>query len=189
MKKIAAIFLALAMSFALVTPAFAANLSSAEQKVFDKFKTELATWKDRAQLDDKHINQYITEAQSALTALDLSDEACNEFSGAIDKIHNLLDKANPTTRHELWQHYTEIANIINEIGAKYYNLHVTVDANTKKATVTYDTGGKPSTAATTNRTVKQTGFGLGQTIAVAGVSLAVLGGAYVVARKKQLFNA
>ena len=190
MKKIAAVFLALAMSFALVTPAFAAGLSSAEQNLLSKFKDELNYWAANAQLDQDHIKQYYKEAESALTAVDLPDEGCNEFSGVIDDVHKLLVDSGASTRHDLWTHYSEIAQLVNNVGAKYSSLHVTVDASNKYAKVTWkDASGKTSTIATTAKTVKQTDFGLGQTLAVAGVSLAVLGGAYVVARKKQLFNA
>lgn len=193
MKKLLAFFSALVMAFAIATPAFAASLSSAEQNVLNEFETELYYWKDHANLDDAHINQYYTEAKNALLAVDLSDSACAEFSQVIKDCHNIL--AGSTTRNQLWSHYAELADTINKVGAKYYSLHVTVDAQTKNATVTWviptseGGSGKPTTAATTSSVVKQTGASLGQTVAVAAASLAVLGGAFVVAHKKQLFVA
>lgn len=187
MKKILAALMAFAMTLAFVTPAFAASLSKAEEDLLAEFKTELEYWGTNAGLDQAHINQYYGQAQSALTALDLSDDACAEFSGVIKKCHSILEGS--TTRAQLYSHVDELLSTINPVGAKYYELHVTVNAKTKNATVTYKVGNKTSTAASSSSTVKQTGFGLAQTAAVAGVSLAVLAGAFVVARKKQLFVA
>lgn len=187
MKKFFAFFMTVALTLGFVTPAFAAGLSSAEQNLLSEFKTELEYWKGEAGLDDNHINQYYAQAEKALNAVDLSDAACSEFSGVIKDIHGIL--AGSKTRADLWKHYEEIANKINNVGAKYYKLHVTVNSKDKYATVTWEIGGKTSTAASTSSTVKQTGFGLAQTAAVAGVSLAILAGAFVVARKKRLFVA
>lgn len=193
MKKLLAFFSALVMAFAIATPAFAASLSSAEQNLLNEFQSELNYWKTNAGLDDAHINQYYTQAENALLAVDLSDSACAEFSQCIKDCHNIL--AGSTTRNQLWSHYAELADTINKVGAKYYSLHVTVDGQTKNATVTWviptseGGSGKPTTAATTSSVVKQTGASLGQTVAVAAASIAVLGGAFVVAHKKQLFVA
>lgn len=206
MKKILAFFSALVVALTVTTPAYAATLSSAEQNVLGEFKTELEYWGGQAGLDANHIDQYYSEAKRALEAVDLSDAACAEFSGVIKEIHDMLSGA--TTKADMWSHYTEIANAINKVGEKYYSLHVTVDATTKYATVTWklpsgsgsasgttanggstsSTGAtKTSVAATTKKVVNQTGAGLGQTIAVTAACAAVLGGAFVVARKKQLF--
>lgn len=194
MKKILAFFSALVVALTVATPAYAATLSSAEQSVLGEFKTELEYWGKNAQLDQDHIDQYYSEAKRALEAVDLSDAGCTEFSGVIKEIHGIFGGA--TTKSQLWSHYTEAANAINKVGEKYYKLHVTVDASTKYAKVTWEipstdaagnTTTKTSTAATTSKVVKQTGFGLGQTVAVTVASAAVLGGAFFVARKKQLF--
>lgn len=186
-KKVMAIFMAFAMTLGIVSPAFAAGLSSAEQNLLSEFKTELDYWNKQAGLDPEHISQYYAQAEKALNAVDLTDAACSEFSGVIKDVHNLL--GNASSKSELWSHYGEIADKINAVGAKYYKLHVTVDAKDKYATVTWEIDGKTSTAANTGKTVKQTGFGLAQTAAVAGGALAVLVGTGVVARKKQLFRA
>ena len=193
MKKLLAVFSALLMAFAIATPAFAASLSSAEQNVLNEFETELYYWKEHASLDDAHINQYYTEAKNALLAVDLSDSACAEFSQVIKDCHNIL--GNSSTRSELYSHVNELTSTINKVGAKYYNLRVTVDAQTKNAHVYWDvnpdgSGVTTRTVATTSGTVKQTGGpSIGQTVAVAAGALAVLAGAFVVAHKKQLFNA
>ena len=193
MKKLLAVFSALLMAFAIATPAFAASLSSAEQNLLNEFETELYHWKSQAGLDDEHINQYYTEAKNALLAVDLSDSACAEFSQVIKDCHSIL--GNSSTRSEMYSHVNELTSAINTVGSKYYNLHVTVDAQTKNAKVTCDvtnpdgSGTTTRTVATTGSTVKQTGPSIGQTVAVAAGSLAVLAGAFVVAHKKQLFNA
>ena len=192
MKKLLAFFSALLMAFTIATPAFAASLSSAEQNLLNEFQTELNYWK-KAGLDDTHISQYYNQAENALLAVDLSDSACAEFSQCIKDCHAIL--GNSSTTSQMWSHYAELADTINKVGAKYYSLHVTVDGQTKNATVTWviptseGGSGKPTTAATTSSVVKQTGASLGQTVAVAAASIAVLGGAFVVARKKQLFVA
>lgn len=190
MKKILAFFSALVMALAVATPAYAATLSSAEQQVLGEFKTELDYWGKTAGLDQDHITQYYSEAEKALNAVDLSDAACSEFSGVIKQCREILNGS--TTKNEMWDHYSELASAINKVGDKYYSLHVTVNASTKYATVTWKiptSSGtvKTSTAATTKNVVNQTGAGLGQTVAVAVASAAVLGGAFYVARKKQLF--
>jgi hypothetical protein len=205
MKKILAFFSALVVALTVATPAYAATLSSAEQNVLGEFKTELEYWGGQAGLDANHIDQYYSEAKRALEAVDLSDAACAEFSGVIKECHDMLSGV--TTKADMWSHYTEIANAINKVGEKYYSLHVTVDATTKYATVTWKIAGgtdasgsttnggststtgaaKTSVAATTKKVVNQTGASLGQTIAVTAACAAVLGGAFVVARKKQLF--
>ena len=87
MKKIAAVFLALAMSFALVTPAFAAGLSSAEQNLLSKFKDELNYWAANAQLDQDHINQYYKEAESALTAVQWRNRRRTQAAGRLWRQH------------------------------------------------------------------------------------------------------
>lgn len=182
-KKVLAIFMALAMSFAFVAPAYAAGLNSNEQNLLKEFKAEMDKWP----LDDDHKNQYYGEAESALNSVDLDAGACDEFSNTIKEVHDILSKYDIKTQHDLWTHYDEIANKVNSVGAKYYKLHVTVDSTKHYAKVTWEVDGKTSTAASTSSVVRQTGFGVGQTVAVAGVSVAVLVGAYVVARKKQLF--
>lgn len=186
-KRVLAFLMAIALSFAFVTPAFAAGLSTGEQNLLKEFKEEMQYWQTNAKLDTNHINQYYGQAETALTAVDLTDAACSEFSAAIKEIHTMLEGSK--TRADLWKHHTEMESLLNNIGAKYYKLHVTVDTTTKNATVTWEINGKQSTAASTASVVKQTGFGLGQTAAVAGVSVAVLVAAYAVARKKQLFVA
>lgn len=187
MKKILAFFSAVVMALAIATPAFAASISSHEQKVLDEFQAELNVWSTRAQLDQDHIAQYKAEAERALTALELTEAECNDYSAAIKDVHNLLDSANPTSKADLYKHVDEITGKINKIG--HHGLKVSVDPTTKKATVTWSEGGKTVTGGTTGNSVKQTGFGLGQTVAVATASVAVIAGAFVVARKKQLFVA
>ena len=184
-KKVLAIFMVLAMSFAFVAPAYAAGLNSNEQKLLDEFKQEMQYWQTNAGFDQAHLNQYYGEAETALNAVDLDAAAYDDFSQAIKDIHKIFEGSK--TRNDLWKHYPEIADLLNNIGKKYYKLHVTVDSKTNNAKVTWEIDGKTSTAASTSSVVKQTGFGVGQTVAVAGVSVAVLVGAYVVARKKQLF--
>ena len=207
-KKILAILMGLAMSVMLISPAFAAGLSSAEQGVLSEFSQELSYWRANAQLDDDHINQYYAEAESALTAVDLPDAGCAEYSAAIKQIHSILQNANCKTRNDLWNHVGEMLSILNGIGAKYGNLTVSVNATTKYATVTWDTAGgsttsgtsgsasgststsgKTTTVASTSKVVKQTGFGVAQTVGVIAIAAATLGVAFVVARKKQLFVA
>jgi hypothetical protein len=194
MKKLLAFFSALVMAFTIATPAFAASLSSAEQSLLNEFEQELLYWKGQAGLDQDHINQYYTEAKNALLAVDLSDSACAEFSQVIKDCHNILGTS--STRSEMYSHVNELTSTINKVGAKYYNLRVTVDAQTKNAHVYWDvnpddgSGTTTRTVATTSGTVKQTGGpSIGQTVAVAAGALAVLAGAFVVAHKKQLFNA
>ena len=208
-KKILAILMGLAMSVMLISPAFAAGLSSAEQGVLNEFSQELSYWRANAQLDDDHINQYYAEAESALTAIDLPDAGCAEYSDAIKQVHSMLVNANCKTPNDLWEHHGEMLSILNGIGAKYNNLTVSVNATTKYATVTWDaagsgsttpgtsgstsgsssTSGKTTTVASTSKVVKQTGFGVAQTAGVVVIAAATLGVAFVVARKKQLFVA
>ena len=182
-KKVLAFFMALAMTFAFVAPAYAAGLNSNEQNLLNEFSAEMDKWP----LDKEHKDQYYGEAQSALNAVDLDAAACDDFSQAIKDVHSLLSQYDIKTQGDLWEHYKEIADIVNKVGAKYYKLHVTVDSTKHYAKVTWEVDGKTSTAASSSKVVKQTGFGVGQTVAVAGVSVAVLVGAYAVARKKQLF--
>lgn len=200
-KKILAVLMGLAMSVMLVSPAFAAELTSAEQKVLGEFKTELEYWKANAGLDQAHVDQYYNEAKSALVAVDLSDQGCADFSEVVKQIHQVFVNHNCKTRHELWECYPEIRDIINKVGDKYYNLEVTLDANPGGhwAKVTWEipttdpktgeTTTKKSAVADTKTVVKQTGFGIGQTLAVVAASAGALGIAFVVARKKQLFVA
>lgn len=192
-KKILAIFCAVMMMFSVSAPvALAATLSSAEEQVLAKFETTLNKWHDKAGLDTAHVQQYYGEAKNALLAVDLSDTGCQEFSDAIDQVDAVFEAHNCKTQKDMWACYDEAAAIVNKVGDKYYQLHVTVDSVDHWATVTWVIDGKPSTVATTGDSasvVKQTGFGVGQTAAVVVLAAAVLAGAFVIVRKKQLFVA
>ena len=185
MKRIFTFLSALVMVFALATPALAAGISSSEQKVLDEFEEELNYWKKHAKLDDAHITQYKTQAENALTAVDLSQTACDEFSQAIKDVHKVFEGS--TTRNDLWKHSAEAVAIVNNVGKKYYDLHVEVDPKTKNATVTWYVDNAKHTAGTGGSVIRQTGFDLSQTTIVVAAAAATLGVAFVIARKKQLF--
>lgn len=205
-KKIVAFLATLTMCFSMVTPAFAASLSSGEQKVLKHFDEVLQYWVEATkdskghEFNEEHRKQYFTEAENALLALDLTDAACDEFYAVVDEVNQVFKDAGCKTREELWACYPKIIDKINSVGKKYYNLHVTVEdkyegeVNGHWAKVTYEvpsnngSGTKKSTAASTSGVVKQTGFGLGQTAVVAVAAATMLVGAYVVARKKNLFD-
>lgn len=202
-KTILAFLTTLVMVCAMVGTAYAAGLSAAEQKVLDKFEKELQYWVDQTKdsdgpFDEFHKNQYYTEARNALVAVDLTDAACKEFEGVVDQVHQVFVDHNCKTDEDLWECYPEISKIINDVGAKYYKLHVTVSDHARDETghcgdeghlakVTYELpSGQQSVAASTGNVVKQTGFSLGRTVGVVVVAVSSLMGAYVVARKKLL---
>lgn len=199
-KKLLTFFAVAAIALCVATPAYAASLSSAEQKVLDKFEDELDYWVKTTDFDKDHKQQYYTEAKNALLAVDLTDAACKEFEGVVDQVHQVFVKHNCKTRHELWDCYPEILPLINNVGAKYYNLHVTVSGHSEEfyaneyceghwAKVTYVLPGstKASTVASTAKVVKQTGFDLTRTAMVTATSALVLLGAIVLSRKMHLF--
>lgn len=197
-KRILAFFAVAAVALSMVSPAYAATLSGAEQKVLNKFEGELKYWMEHTDFDNDHKQQYYTEAKNALLAVDLTDAACKEFEGVVDQIHKVFVDAGCKTRHDLWLCYPKIAPIINTVGTKYYKLHVTVSdhqfSSRRKgwcdghwAKVTYELNNKTYTAVSTSKVVKQTGFDLTRTVMVMAASALVLVVAYFVSRKLRLF--
>ena len=199
-KKLLAFLSVFALVFSIAVPAHAASLSGAEQQVLDKFKGVLDYWEQTTDFDEDHVQQYYKEAERALLAVDLSDEACKEFEGVVDQVNQVFKDHNCKTRHELWECIDEILPMINNVGAKYYKLHVTVSGHVPEtfalghctghwAEVTWEIDGQESTVATTGNIVRQTGFGLLRTVGVCVASLTVLCSAYGVAHKRRLFEA
>ena len=174
-KGFLALLMAAVLSVIFVTPALAADLSSNEQTLYDEFVADVEKW--RPVLGNETANTYEAQARSALLQVDLDATACKEFSQAIKDVMAVLDKGNPQTRHEMMQYAPECVSIVNKVGSKY-GIQIAVGAH---GVVTITIQGK--TVANTGSTVKQTGFGLAQTIAVGVASIAVLGGALAVSRK------
>lgn len=197
-KRILAFFAVAVVALSMVSPAYAASLSTAEQAVLDKFDDELAYWVKNTDFDKEHKQQYYTEARNALLAVDLTDAACKEFEGVVDQVHQVFVDNDCKTRHDLWLCYPKIAPIINTVGSKYYKLRVTVSdhqfSSSRKgwcdghwAKVTYELNNKTYTAVSTSRVVKQTGFDLTRTAMVTAASALVLAVAYIISRKMRLF--
>jgi hypothetical protein len=63
-KRILAFFAVAVVALSMVSPAYAASLSTAEQAVLDKFDDELAYWVKNTDFDKEHKQQYYTEART-----------------------------------------------------------------------------------------------------------------------------
>ena len=193
-KGLFAFVLAAILSVVMVVPAFAANngLNSNEQAAFDHGMSVANKWKDAGVLNATDVSNYNEQATAALNAVDLSKEASDEFIAAINKIDGMV-AAQKEAGKPMSQIREALLSEINAVANKY-NMYVSYKAGTHaQVTVTVkstDSSGnaKTTTVASTGSTVKQTGFGLEQTAIVAAASVAVLAGAFFVARKKQLFQ-
>ena len=157
-KGFLALLMAAILSVICVTPAYAASISANEQATYDEFAAAIEKW--RPVLGNETANTYLSQARSTLLQVELDATACSEFSQAVKDVCAVLDKGNPQTRSEMMKYAPECAGIVNKVGSKY-GIQIAVGAH---GVVTITIQGK--TVASTGSTVKQTGFGLAQTIAV-----------------------
>lgn len=178
MKKFLATVMALFMSFAFVTTAFAGSINSEEAKLRDEAQAAFSPY-----MSASRMNTYLGVANSALSndAIDLDAAACNDLRNAINDIKSYLSGKDAAYAKA---HVVDIAAMINKYSKKY-NMTVVAYAN---GDVAVQIAGKTAaTTSSTNKIVKQTGADFAQTAAVAVAAVAVLGGAYVFARKNRLF--
>lgn len=154
------------------------DVNSSEEALLKRFDSIMT---DKAWMDSTHRKQYNEEARAALldSRVDLDSAAEKEFNTALDDIDAILKKC--SSRKDAWNHYGEISQIVNKVANKY-KMSVSVDEVNKEATVTIS----DDVIANTGNVVKQTGFGLGQTAAVAIAAAAVLCVAFFVARKSNM---
>lgn len=163
------------------------KLNSVEEGLLATFSQKLDGY---AWLSTKaQKNQYKAEARAALldSRVDLDAAAEKEFNDVITKCDAIVKDCK--TAHEAYEHTSELLAIINPVAGKY-NMKVSVDASNKEAIVTISGGnsgskdsGSKSVVASTAKTVKQTGYGLGQTAVVVVAAAAALSCAFYVARK------
>lgn len=180
-KKIVAVFMALAMTFAVVTPAFASGVSSGEQGIIDRMVTIMNSLDFIKNDSSSPVGYYEGQATSALSQVDLSDAAIADFNALLDELATYVTKYGSYADVK-----ADLANLVAKVNnvANKYGINVVINSYTKKG-VSATVNGK--TVASSKSSVNQTGFGLAQTAAIVAGSAAVLGGAFVVARKKQLF--
>ncbi len=192
-KGILASVMAMVLSLLMITPAFAAELNSNEEALYDEFCSTVDKYKSA--LDDNTnypvSSHYKSQAKSALAKVDLDAGACNEFSGVIKDVDKLLNGS--TTRAQLKAKLPDALSKVNAVANKY-GMNVSVGSH-GYVTITIEGSdnngvkkGTSTTVADSSKVTKQTGFGLAQTAVVAGAATAVLAGAVVFARKNQLFN-
>lgn len=190
-KGLFAFVLAAILSVVMTVPAFAAGIDANEEAV-QKHGLEVADkWVKNGVLNSADYSNYEEQSKSALNKVDLSKEACDEFWAAIDQIDQKV-QAQYDKGGKMSDIKQDLLSTINGV-AKKYNMSVAATGNHAQVSVTVSTTSstgttKTTTVASTGSTVKQTGFGLEQTAIVAAASVAVLAGAFFVARKKQLFQ-
>lgn len=177
-KKVLAAILVAAMTIMMAMPVMAASgLNSNEESLHATFAEKV---RSQSWLGKSLTNQYITEAENALTKVDLDAAACAELNSAIDAVMKILSDNNVTSLHEAKQYRQQYLDAVNPVAGKY-NMRVELDAKSGIATV-YVNG----EAVTPRRVVNQTGFDFTSTIAVIA-ALAAAALAAVIIRRKHVF--
>lgn len=182
-KGIFASIFGVLLALVLATPAFAGTMNSSEQAVYDRF-CQVVQDKVGILLEQDRADSFKDWAEKALVhdEIDLDQAACDELDDMIDQVLAYIEENGIDTKAEASAAYPEIAKLINTVSEKY-GITVVVNASLKDGELLVN--GKP--IGTTGDLVNNTGFGLGRTVVVAGTAVAVLCGAYVVARKNRLF--
>ena len=181
-KNILAGVMALALSFAVATPAFAGTINSNEKTLLDKFGAVVDAQVGRT-ITQQKATIFKSAAENALLddTIDFDEAACKDLSAKVDEVEKYINE-NISTPDQARAKYSEIAGMINKTSEKYY---ITVLLNPADKNGEVQINGK--TIGSTKGIVNQTGAGVAQAAIVAGVATATLGGAFFVARKNQLF--
>lgn len=185
--------LTLIMSIGLCTTCFAAGVSAEEQKVLDAIKSVSVAENVEIKLPDKYYQQ----AEKFLTTNELSDAAIKDVLAKVEDAKKVVKEAveandGKTSVADLKKLVADdaatakkIADAANAVGkAAGVELKVTLtDGELDYAFENTD----GSTIKPSDSVIKNTGFGMGATAAVAVLGVAVLGGCVAVARKNDLF--
>ena len=195
MKKLLAIIISVTVVLSMALPTFAASgVNSDEEALLAKFSALVMSWDSvlgTSRKDGGSISaQYISEAENALTQVDLDAAACADLSAAIDAAEKVATDAGAKTRADLGDVLPEVLKVVNATSEKY-GMTVTVDfvahgVGSDYATVTVTTPSGPTSGGSTKPAVNQTGaMGMGGTFAVIGGLLAAFIAGIVLISKKR----
>ena len=188
-KGIIAAGLTLIMSLGLYSTCFAADaISAKEQEILDAIKT--------IELNGTTVNvpdKYIAQATQYLEKNDLTDAAVADVLAKYEDVKAAVKDTGAKSVVELKEvlkDTTVAAKVVDAVeatgkAAGVDTFEVTVD-NSGKVDFNLE-GTDGSTIKPNDSVIKDTGFGLAATSAVAVGALAVLGGCVAVARKNDLF--
>ncbi len=181
-KRIIAIVLAMVMVCTSAAVAFAAEnqVSADEQAVLDEFCTMVD--ERLGSIDSEIATQYKTEAEMALTKVDLDKTACEELSAAVKAVGKILDDNNATDKKTAAACLPEVLKTVNAVANKY-GMDVSVNTLSEKGLATVTINGEPAVEPVKPN---QTGFDTTATIVVAALVVVALGAGFVVVTKKNL---
>ena len=179
-KGFIAVLMVALLAICAAFPAMAASgLNSNEQKLYDYFAKQVNS---KSWLGKELNANYLSEAENALTKVDLDAAACEDLKGAVDAVMKILNDNKVSSLHEAQKFHDDYLKAVNPVAGKY-NMKVELDYATGRAKV-YVNG---SVVADTKKTVNQTGFGMLPTVAVSAVVALAAAGAFVVIRRRTLF--
>jgi len=181
MKKGLLSFLLVAvMTVCAAFPAMAASgLNADEQSLYDYFATQVNS---QAWLGTELNANYLSEAETALTKVDLDAAACADLRTAIDAVMTIITSNGVDSLHKSKQFHDQYLNTVNPVAGKY-NMKVELDAKTGRATVLVN--GVP--VIDTKPVVNQTGFSSVAAAAVSAALVIIALGAFMFIRKRRLF--
>ncbi len=179
-KGLLAVLMVALLTICAAFPAMAASgLNSNEQTLYDYFAKQVNS---QSWLSKELNANYLSEAENALTKVDLDAAACEDLKGAVDAVMDILKSNNVQSLHDAQKYHDQYLQAVNPVAGKY-NMKVELDYATGVAKV-YVNG---SVVADTKSTVNQTGFGTVGTIAVSAVIALAAAGAFIVIRRRNLF--
>lgn len=185
-KGIIAAGLTLIMSLGLCSTCFAADaITAKEQEILDAIKD--------AKVGEITVpEKYIVQAEQFLTKYDLTDEAIANVLAEVENVKKEVEATGATTVAEIKAKVQADAEVASKLTSAVNKAGkaagVTLNVSIADGKVSYDLIDKDGAEVTPdNSVIKDTGFNMAATTAVAVGALAVLGGCVVVARKNDLF--
>lgn len=185
--------LTLIMSIGLCTTCFAAGVSAEEQKILDAIKSVSIAENVEIKLPEKYLQQ----AEQYLATNELSDAAVKDVLAKVEdakkvvvdvvdanggKVDAASLKKYVADNADAAKKLTDAADAVGK--AAGVELKVTLTGGELDYAFEGQDG---STIKPSDSVIKNTGFGMGATAAVAVLGVAVLGGCVAVARKNDLF--
>ncbi|MBR3403147.1 MAG: hypothetical protein IKG67_13035 [Parasporobacterium sp.] len=195
MKKFLAVIISVVVVLSMALPTFAASgINSNEEALLAKFSALVMSWDSvlgTSHKDGGRISaEYISEAENALTQVDLDAAACADLSAAIDAAEKVATDAGAKTRADLGAILPDVLKVVNATSEKY-GMTVTVDyvahgVGSDYATVTITTPKGQTSGGSTKPAVNQTGaMGMGGTYAVlGGLFAAFIVGIVLISRRR-----
>ena len=181
-KKLFVVVAVLCMTFAMSICAFAAEITTDEQKIIDVLKAGTVVDGKTVKIPAKYINQ----AESYLMKKDVSKAEVDKVLGYVDDAKKYMTSNKITDLNEMTSKQMNKMVSIAEDAAAVVDVKLTV--NTKTGVIKgVDKDG--NIVLSGEETIKQTGMDVNATVAVAVALAAVVAVCVIVAAKKKVFEA